>query len=481
MRIWLACLAFALGISGLSLAETEAKATLLPVEQFQDWYYENPSSIQEIGDPHIFEGEGAYWCVATSSAVGYRIWKSLDLVNWERQEEYAYQKKSASWSRGNFWAPEIYPFQGKYYLFYSARCKGKWDSMRIGVAVADHPQGPYLDTTAEPLFDPGYSVIDASFFADEDGGLYLYYARDCSENVVEGRHESHIYGVRLKADFTGILGEPVVLTQPDQAWEKDSGPDWFWNEGAVVRKHEGKYWLFYSANFYASKEYGVGVASADSPLGPFQKADSNPMMQYVEREGRTVISGPGHNSFVTIGSEDFIVYHTHTDANLAGDDRQMALDRTGFHGDGTPFVNGPTLFPQLKPLSLLGLENRLPSASVTSGTPEGLEYLSDGDFGIAPGSQAYCWQPAGAQTAWVEYRWEQPVEASAILLYPRSGATGTGRILLDGEAIPLDWGQAEDAPGACLRLHLKSATWSTLRLELNAPVAEVLFLGRAEK
>jgi hypothetical protein len=34
------------------------------------------------------------------------------------------------------------------------------ENFRIGVAVADKPTGPFMELSSEPLFDPGYPVID---------------------------------------------------------------------------------------------------------------------------------------------------------------------------------------------------------------------------------------------------------------------------------------------------------------------------------
>lgn len=480
-RMMIAALAVLLALPphvAASASAAEQGMQMLPVEQFADWYYSNPSGVTDIGDPLIFHAEGAYWLIATSSSSGYRIWRSEDLTQWQRQEQPAYQRSKESWSRGNFWAPEVYFHQGRYLLFYSARAKGMWDSMRIGIAASERPEGPYIDLKNEPLFDPGHSVIDASFFVDDDGTPYLYYSRDCSENVVDGVHQSHSYGVRLKDDLSGIDGEPVALTKPDQEWEMNSGPEWLWNEGQIVQKHDGRYWLFYSANYYASKEYGVGVAAADSPLGPYEKVESNPLLSFVEQGGETLVSGPGHNSFLTTpGGDRFMVYHSHTDPKLGGDDRQMCLDRTGFRADGTPFVNGPTLFPQLKPLELIGVRNLLIGATAASDDVQAARYLIDGDYGISPGSEGLAFREGQEM-----FTLDPQAEAEAIIAYAPPGASGKGCLLLNGtHSIEFDLDQLSSLPGACLRYHFEPLALQTVSIELDDPTAalsELIVLGR---
>jgi GH43 family beta-xylosidase len=309
--------------------------------------YCNPLPIDRIGDPYILKAsDGKYYCYPTSAGeTGYKAWTSDDLVQW-KELGFVYTKSEQSWGFKQFWAPEVVEFEGKYYMYYTARWKDK-DSLRIGLAIADKPEGPFLDVYDKPLFDFGYAAIDANILMDEDGGKYMYFSRDCSENIVDGKHESHIYGIRLSGDMRSVVGEPVLIAKPDQPWEMKSGPEWFWNEGPFVFKRGGIYYLMYSANFYAKRDYSVGYAVADNPLGPFVKYANNPVLFTKSDE----ISGPGHNSVTTSpdGTEWFIVYHTHADPAKGGGNRQVCLDRMGFREDGSIYVDGPTITPQPVP------------------------------------------------------------------------------------------------------------------------------------
>lgn len=462
-------------------AEPLQPVALLSVEDFSQRYYVNQSAIKSIGDPFILPAEGAYWCYATSSSAGFSVWRSENLLQWERQKELAYQASSDSWGGANFWAPEVYLWQGRYYLFYSAKLRSA-ETMRIGIAVADQPQGPFVDIENEPLFDPGYAIIDASFFAEGDDA-YLLYSRDCSENAIGERHESHLYGVRLKPDLSGIEGDPVLLTQPDQAWEQFSGPDWLWNEGPIIEKHEGRYWLFYSANYYAGKEYGVGAAVADHPLGPYTKLEQNPLLTSKEKAGEVQISGPGHNSFFTtpVAGELFTAYHVHAAPRKPSAYRKLAIDRAGFHADGTPYVNGPTAFEQLLPLEQTRLRSLLPLASATAGAQQGVEYLIDGDYGISPASAAYSWKSSSKEDGWIDYCWQEAVTADSMILYGADGAAGSGRLILNGDqVIAFDLADLDDAPGANLRFHFAPLSITSLRVETEGSdtvLCEILVLG----
>ena len=305
--------------------------------------YQNPMSIKNIGDPFVLRTpDGTYYCYATSAPDGFKVWSSTDLIHWTGIG-YVYKRQEDSWGESDFWAPEVVLHAGKYLMHYSAR----WDknqSLRIGVAIADSPTGPFTDIFNHPMFDFGYAAIDGHVLFDEDGRKYFYYSRDCSENIIDGRHESHLYVMELDDDLTLLKGNPILLTRPEQEWEIRSGAEWRWNEGPFVLKHDGRYYLMYSANFYAGRDYSVGYAVSENPTGPFVKAAHNPVLFTTVPE----ISGPGHNSVTTSpdGSELFIVYHTHTDPQKPSGDRQVCIDRMGFHEDGSLYVTGPTNTPQ---------------------------------------------------------------------------------------------------------------------------------------
>lgn len=299
----------------------------------------NPLPITQIGDPFVLRApDGLYYCYATSDPAGFKAWSSPDLLNWT-DLGLVYRCQPDSWGQSDFWAPEVVLHEGKYIMHYSARW-GQNQSLRIGAAVAAGPSGPFVDAFNRPMFDFGYAAIDGHVLRDDDGRCYLYYSRDCSENIVEGRHESHLYAVELAPDLLSLIGEPVLVARPEQPWELRSGAEWRWNEGPFVLKHTGRYVLMYSANCYASRDYAVGVAIAGNPLGPFIKVPYNPVLS----SPRPEISGPGHNSATTSpdGQDLLVVYHTHTDPLHPGGDRQICIDRMGFRTNGELYVLGPT-------------------------------------------------------------------------------------------------------------------------------------------
>jgi len=441
---------------------------LLDSDTMKDRFVSNPRPVKDIGDPHIIREDDEYFAFATGGPIGFNVWRSGDLVTFTKEKAM----KKAAWVSGDYWAPEVYKVGEKYVMFFTGRWK-ETGTLRVGVAMSDAPQGPYEDAIGGPLFDPGYAVIDGTLVYGSDGTPYMIYSRDCSENVVGSYHESHLYGIELAPDLLSAKGEGVLLTTPDHEWELQSG-DYHWNEGPFVLTHGGKYYLYYSANGYYQKEYAVGVAVADHPLGPYTKQENNPILSYIEKDGEVLVSGPGHNSFFAVGNELFTSYHTHTYPAAPSGNRQIAIDRAGFHADGTAFINGPTLAPQLRPLADLGLANHMTTAASET---ENAALLTDGDTCQSAASAAYVF--AGSEA---HFQWDAPVSADMILIYPAQGAALSGRITIN-DCLTADFAlDAGGKPGASVCLAFEPTTVSSLHITLNGEgrMGEIMLLGRAE-
>jgi len=311
--------------------------------------YKNPIGISDIGDPFILktknkECKGRYFLYATSSPIGFKVWSTDDLVNWN-DEGLCYDGRGSRWAKNTFWAPECIEYYGKYYLFFSANwCynpNNEDENFRLGIAVSENPIGPFLDLIDRPLFDPGYPVIDANVFIDDDGSKYITYSRCCYKHKVGEFEESHIHGAELLDDMTGIIGDGKVLLRPYQEWENWSlHTGRRWNEGSFLFKRKNLYYIMFSANHYQDKEYAIGYATANHPLGPYKKYEDNPILKH----DYSRVSGPGHNSctFSPDGSEMLIVYHSHTNPFIGGENRQVCIDRLKFDENDIISVIGPT-------------------------------------------------------------------------------------------------------------------------------------------
>jgi beta-xylosidase len=324
-----------------------------PIRPTPPGTYTNPLGV-DLADPDVLLHEGVYYLYATSiTNLGYFVWTSRDLVHWQQQEEMALSRDHQSWGNSNFWAPDAIHYNGKFYLFYN--CVGPVGrgrmSHRICAAVSDNPLGPFKEIRG-PMLDIGRAVIDAHVFIDaaDNNKPYMYYSLDHSENVQpNGRQASELYVVPLAADLLGTAGEPQFCFGASQLWEGKPKIEDTWNEAPFVFKHRDTYVMTYSARVFSDPLYAVGYATAKSPLGPWSKAEENPILKKTRR-----VSGPGHNSVIPSpdGKELFVVYHSHKELE-GGHDRELNIDRLviedGADGGVKLKILGPTRTPQRLP------------------------------------------------------------------------------------------------------------------------------------
>lgn len=339
--------------------------------------FSNPLNVA-FGDPFIVKAaDGKFYMYGTSGEDGFRTYSSSDMVNWKDEGRIYTGGTDSSWTVDAFWAPEVYERDGKYYLFFSANWKHnpnkEEENFRIGVAVADKPTGPFKDMYDKPVFDPGYPIIDANvYFDDSVGKTYLYYSRCAYKHPVESEiaewarsqgfakeiEESWIYGVEIKTDFSDVIGEPVLLLSPPKTMD-DKQAEWEsrsvtskevnrrWTEGSFIFKENNLYYMMYSANYFGGQNYAVGYATSDKPLGPFKKADNNPILQKNTEQGGDV-TGTGHNMALWLSNGDvYTVYHGRT--TKTGNERVVFIDKMKVDEKGALVIDGPTTTPQPVP------------------------------------------------------------------------------------------------------------------------------------
>lgn len=302
--------------------------------------YQNPiGEMTNIGDPDILKYDDTYYMYATSMpTTGFWVWQSDNLVDWDGgNTAYVHDSQEERWAVGDFWAPEVIEFNDAFYMSFTAK---KADGeMAVSIAKSDSPTGPFYDLNVDMFKEEG-SFIDGSLFIDEATNIpYMYFVRDNRDNIINGRHVSQLYGVELSSDLTEMIGEPILLLEPDQEWELQN-EDVDILEGPFMVKNEENYYLMYTANAFWDPFYAVGYAVSDKPLGSFHKNENNPILSNDLENG---ISGPGHNT-VTVGLDDetlYAVYHVHTDTNNPSGDRRPAIDRIYFE-DGEMKIDGPT-------------------------------------------------------------------------------------------------------------------------------------------
>ena len=142
----------------------------------------------------------------------------------------------------------------------------------------------FVDTSAGPLVCPeGGSAIDASPFVGSDGRAFLVWKHD-------ERDMTGIVAQELTPDGLGLVGPRRLLLRADQPWEGGL------IEGPSMVAHDGRSYLFYSTNDWASANYAIGYAVCATPFGPCRKA-TGPWLGSSSR-----VKGPGGQEAFTDGA-----------------------------------------------------------------------------------------------------------------------------------------------------------------------------------
>ena len=330
-------------------------------------------------DPFVLPYNNKYYLYATTgTGTGYRVYVSDDLQKWrvpttqdftdvgvtspktEMKSGWAfhknwskpvyYSKSGSTLTCKNLWAPEVAYNSStkKFVMTYSGYAAG--DLATVSVATSDSPLGPFIDVYGgvagflAPTGNSAKASIDASIFVDTNGKAYLYYCNDCTRNGIENFKGdgvywgiSEIWVVALDSTWTKTTGTHTRCVTPSQWWETQCdtpaadglhAPNTAWNEGPYVYKHNGTYYMTYSANPYWNSLYGVGLAFSKSPTGPWTKYHANPIV--VKQAGKT--AGTGHNMFFKdFSGKLWCAYHTYSDPNASGNvNRELLLSRAWF-------------------------------------------------------------------------------------------------------------------------------------------------------
>lgn len=123
-------------------------------------------------------------------------------------------------------------------------------------------------------------------------------------------------------DDGALIGEPTQILTNDRDWEGHL------IEGPFVTEQDGRYWLFYAGNDFATAAYGIGIAVSDSPLGPFVKQDE-PLL----KSTRTW-TAPGHASVAPgLDGEPQLFFHAFH-PGTGGYNEFRALLTVGLEFDG---------------------------------------------------------------------------------------------------------------------------------------------------
>lgn len=319
----------------------------------------NPVLPGQYADPDIDYFNGKFWIYPTTD--GYPNWSgtvfhafsSPDMVNWEDEgiilelandnpgvNDKGVQIAASPWAvNGSAWAPTIEKKNGKYYFYYCGKESNGVSA--VGVAVADHPAGPYKDKgsaliTKAMTDAAGAGVgqaIDPSIFTDEDGTSYI-----------------------LLGNGSAVIAElnEDMMSIKDGTIKRINGLEGF-RESVIVTKANGKYHWTWSCDDANSPNYHVSYGVSDKLIQDDGNVNVTMKKEWLlgKDESKNIL-GSAHQSVVHVKDTDnkdryFMAYHRfYTPLNIftsgdgLGKHRETCVDEITFDANGEMVIS-PTL------------------------------------------------------------------------------------------------------------------------------------------
>jgi beta-xylosidase len=242
--------------------------------------------------------------------------------------------KDIPWAGRQLWDCDAAFKDGMYYLYFPL--KDKTDIFRIGVAISEKPEGPFI-----PLDNPikGSYSIDPCVFCDDNGSHYMYFGglwggqlqRYRNNKAIECGHEPKVNEPALPSrvvklsenmlEFGEVPREVIILDEKGTIIEAGDHERRFF-EASWMHKYQGKYYLSYSTGNTHKLCYAVG----DNPYGPFT---------YKGVILTPVVGWTTHHSIVEFRGKWYLFYHDSVPSGGKTWLRSIKVMELEYHYDGT--------------------------------------------------------------------------------------------------------------------------------------------------
>ncbi|GAT63439.1 glycoside hydrolase family 43 protein [Paludibacter jiangxiensis] len=253
----------------------------------------------------------------------WKCYSSKDMVNWtDRGTIFSY--KGFSWSRGDAWAGQCIPRNGKFYYYVPVNMKNGGNA--IGVAVADSPTGPFKDAIGAPLLI-GYGYIDPTVYIDDDGQAYLYWGNP------------NLWHVKLNEDMIsydqklGIVKEDLKDANFGYRAKKIDNRTAAYEEGPWFFKRNAKYYMLYPAGGVPEH---LAYSTSNGPTGPWVYGDT--IMHVIKNHGAFT----NHPGYIEFKGKSYLFYHDGGLPGGGGFKRSVCIEPFNFNADGSIPLITPT-------------------------------------------------------------------------------------------------------------------------------------------
>jgi len=283
-------------------------------------------------DPAIIRQNGVWYAFYTGS--GIKVKRSEDGTNWVHDGQVF--RSTPRWAKemvpnagSSIWAPDIFHYKGRFYLFYSVSTFGKNTSV-IGLAVNEtldrkDPNYEWKDMGLVIESGPGdfYNCIDPNFTVDKQGNPWLVFGSFWSGIKLLPLDKKTLL-IREGADMTALAYRPGSNAV----------------EAPYLIYRKGFYYLFISFDSCCrgvESTYKIAVGRSSIITGPYYDRSGSSLLEgggSVLKEGDERWKGPGHCGVYTERNASILYFHAY-DALDAGNPA-LRIENIYWTTDGWP-------------------------------------------------------------------------------------------------------------------------------------------------
>ena len=250
-RLKLLCAGFAMTVCSSVMADNPIVQTIFSTD---------PAPLVDGNTIYVYTGHDEdnadfFWMF------DWRVYASKDMVNWT-DLGVPLSFEAFEWADDRAWAPQTVKRNGRYYMYVPVHSKIS-NTMAIGVAVADSPEGPFKDAIGAPLADGSWDYIDPTVLIDDDGRAYIYWG---NPNIYFAELNPDMISLKTPIQKIEQSVEGFGAPSPDKR-VKDTKYKDMYTEGPWIMKRNGKYYLLYAAGGVPEH---IAYSMADTPTGPWK-------------------------------------------------------------------------------------------------------------------------------------------------------------------------------------------------------------------
>ena len=261
-----------------------------------------------IRDPFILTKDDTYYMYGTTNLVDasldalpkFSVYISKDLENFEGPFIIFDGEGQGFWATKDYWAAEVWQYEGKYYLFGSFKADGKCRATQI--LRSDSPLGPFKAISEKPQTPDGWECLDGTLWV-ENGTPYMVFCHEWLQC-----ENGEMWAVELSKDLAVAIGEPFLLFKAsDNPFVSAFADRGFENarvtDGPFLFEEQGKLKMIWSS--FSNGKYAVLEAVADHLKGAWS-----------HRKPRFTFDG-GHAMLFQAfdGQKYFSLHHPNTPSN----------------------------------------------------------------------------------------------------------------------------------------------------------------------